>query len=300
MPLPLIPALLLGGSVIAGVKGLFDTLSATGHMQTLQRDYDNRRKQYEQNEAIYQQRRNQLDLHLQELYELRLNALVTLGEAVAFLQKARLKERNLFETIKISPEQLAVWEGVSLQAVDVLKGMATSLGAGVGAASAIYGLAGAIGTASTGTAIATLSGAAATNATLAWLGGGALAAGGGGMALGTAVLGGLVAGPALLVTGFFVNSKLEEAKTAVAAQIAQMDVAEAEMWKQIAEFDAMHARIHELQEATKRNQTALSHALAYAHPHKLEDVYTVAKLAKALAELLDINVINHSRSEEAM
>lgn len=85
MPLPLIPALLLGGSVIAGVKGVFDTLSATGHMQTLQRDYDNRRKQYEQNKAIYQQRRNQLDLHLQELYELRLNALVTLGEAVAFL-----------------------------------------------------------------------------------------------------------------------------------------------------------------------------------------------------------------------
>ena len=44
------------------------------------------------------------------------------------------------------------------------------------------------GTASTGAAISTLSGAAATNAALAWLGGGALAAGGGGMTAGSALL----------------------------------------------------------------------------------------------------------------
>lgn len=49
------------------------------------------------------------------------------------------------------------------------------------------------GVASTGTAISTLSGAAATNAALAWLGGGALAAGGGGTAAGTALL--ALAGP---------------------------------------------------------------------------------------------------------
>ena len=49
------------------------------------------------------------------------------------------------------------------------------------------------GTASTGTAISALSGAAATNAALAWLGGGALAAGGGGTAAGTALL--AMAGP---------------------------------------------------------------------------------------------------------
>lgn len=45
------------------------------------------------------------------------------------------------------------------------------------------------GTAATGTAISALSGAAATNAALAWLGGGAIAAGGGGMSAGTAILG---------------------------------------------------------------------------------------------------------------
>ena len=56
-----------------------------------------------------------------------------------------------------------------------------------------------------------MSGVAATNATLAWLGGGSIAAGGGGMAAGTMVLGGLVAIPALVVGGLFFDEKMEKA-----------------------------------------------------------------------------------------
>ena len=75
-----------------------------------------------------------------------------------------------------------------------LQNMASSLAGGVaggamiGAVTAFgaYGAAGALATASTGTAIASLSGAAATNATLAFFGGGSLAAGGLGIAGGTA------------------------------------------------------------------------------------------------------------------
>ena len=69
----------------------------------------------------------------------------------------------------------------------------------------------ALGTASTGTAIASLSGAAATNATLAALGGG-------GMALGSMVLGGATLGVGLLVgeiifnfTGSKLSDKADEA-----------------------------------------------------------------------------------------
>ena len=69
------------------------------------------------------------------------------------------------------------------------------------AAFGAFGAAQALAVASTGTAISTLSGVAATNATLAFFGGGSLAAGGLGMAGGAAVLGGLVAGPALMVMG---------------------------------------------------------------------------------------------------
>ena len=85
----------------------------------------------------------------------------------------------------------------------------TMAGAAGGAFAAFgaYSAATTFATASTGTAIASLSGAAATNATLAFFGGGSLAAGGLGMAGGTAVLGGLVAGPALLVMGLVTGAK---------------------------------------------------------------------------------------------
>ena len=86
-----------------------------------------------------------------------------------------------------------------------------SLAAGTATAAGVYGSVGIFGAASTGTAISALSGAAATNATLAWLGGGAIAAGGGGIVAGTAVLGGLVVAPAIIVMGFFAESKADEA-----------------------------------------------------------------------------------------
>ena len=73
---------------------------------------------------------------------------------------------------------------------------------------------------------------AGPNATLAFFGGGSLAAGGLGMAGGTVVLGGLVAGPALLVMGFVAGhaakKELEKARTnkAEAQQVAaQLDTA---------------------------------------------------------------------------
>lgn len=84
------------------------------------------------------------------------------------------------------------------------------------AAFGAYGAAQALACASTGTAIASLSGAAATNATLAFFGGGSLAAGGWGVAGGVMVLGGLVAGPALLVVGLVAgkaaDKNLDQAK----------------------------------------------------------------------------------------
>lgn len=73
-------------------------------------------------------------------------------------------------------------------------GAAGVAGAMAGAGLAIFGetaaiaLATTFGTASTGTAISALYGAAWVNATLAWLGGGAIAAGGGGMLAGRALL----------------------------------------------------------------------------------------------------------------
>jgi hypothetical protein len=96
--------------------------------------------------------------------------------------------------------------GMSIKAAEVLGGLAGASGTGALVAFGAYSATMTFGSASTGTAIAALSGIAAKNATLAFLGGGALAVGGGGMALGTIVLGGLVGGPALLVFGIFMDA----------------------------------------------------------------------------------------------
>jgi hypothetical protein len=69
------------------------------------------------------------------------------------------------------------------------------------------------GIASTGTTISSLSGAAATNATLAALGGGALSAGGGGMALGTSVLGGISVLPVAMMMSWQYAKQSEKALT---------------------------------------------------------------------------------------
>lgn len=111
--------------------------------------------------------------------------------------------------------------------LDAAKKSMAGVGAGVAGGMAVASLAPSaamwvattFGTASTGTAISTLSGAAATNAALAWLGGGAAAAGGGGMASGTAFLamagpvGWTIGGTTLLASiALFANKKIKIGK----------------------------------------------------------------------------------------
>jgi hypothetical protein len=109
--------------------------------------------------------------------------------------------------IGVSRDLLNDLETDSYKAVKVASGGLASLGTGVAAAYGAYAGTMALGTASTGAAISGLSGVAATNATLAWLGGGALSAGGYGIAGGTLVLGGIVAGPALAVGGLIMSAQ---------------------------------------------------------------------------------------------
>lgn len=131
----------------------------------------------------------------------------------------RLKNVEAIHTPELDKLQIGDFSTQSLaglqQDYQLLMDSGLGLGAGIsGGAALAYGAYSGtmmLATASTGTAIGTLSGAAATNATLAWLGGGSLAAGGGGVAMGTAVLGGIVAGPALAIFGHVLGSKAEEA-----------------------------------------------------------------------------------------
>ncbi|WP_308923488.1 hypothetical protein [Janthinobacterium sp. J1-1] len=131
----------------------------------------------------------------------------------------RLKNVDVVNTPELDKLNLGDFSSVGLQGLKddyaLLKSSGLGLGSGLGGGAALafgaYNGTMLLATASTGTAISTLSGVTATNATLAWLGGGSIAAGGGGMALGTMVLGAVAIGPALAIFGHIVGNKGEEA-----------------------------------------------------------------------------------------
>ncbi len=136
---------------------------------------------------------------------------------VDFTDSLGLAELSKLTIDKREFEELGEMRSFALSVTD---GLAAGATGGALAAFGAYSAAATFASASTGTAISALSGAAASNATLAFFGGGSLAAGGMGMAGGAAVLGGLVAGPALMIMGIIVGAKagknLENAKASAA------------------------------------------------------------------------------------
>lgn len=194
---------------------------------------------------------------------------------------------------------------IDFKALDAMKAVIAGGGAGAAAGFLSMGAVGTFAAASTGTAISGLAGAAATNATLAWFGGGSLAAGGLGMTGGAVVLGGIVAGPVLLVGGFVLDahakSKVEEAR----ATLAEATRAAAEMNRAKTLADAIGDRAHQLNQITKRLVLAYKPLLndmeslieretdyrRYSQQEREHLMVTVAT-AKTLRHLLDVPVFN--------
>lgn len=290
MPLPLIIG--IGAAIASAVGGGAAMISAKAKIKNAKERYDRHLRNYRSAERDYLDWRKKAEAKFEALERRRWEALVTMGHAVDFLKKAKIRERDLEQRFEITPQKLAAWEGVSAHAVEVLGGIAKSGAAGVATATGVYSAVSVFGTASTGTAIGTLSGAAAKSATLAYLGGGSLVAGGGGVALGTVVFGGLVVGPALLVAGLFVNSKAEKVETEVKKKIAEMDVAEAKMKRQITMIKTVLRRVDELHKSTDEVDRALGQLLNRSNPANMEEAYKVARTAKSLGDLLDVAIVD--------
>jgi len=140
----------------------------------------------------------------------------------------------------LDSQELEQLRELSANAADLIGGGIATLSTGSLLAVAVYNGVSALGVASTGTGIGTLSGIAAKNATLAWLGGGSLLSGGGGIAAGISVLGGIVLAPIFAVAGIMVKSKASENLREAHLNLHKAKEAAVEMEKATAELKQLN------------------------------------------------------------
>jgi hypothetical protein len=227
---------------------------------------------------------------------------LTIGRFIAFIErigKRSSTDKKFLEALDgISVQQIKEYKAAALEAEKFAKGGFKAVAAGAAGSYGATTLATSVGIASTGTAISGLSGAAATNATLAWLGGGSLAAGGGGMALGSLVLGGITLGPALAVAGFVFAGQGEKALTKASeykakanAEIATLDEARDFLKRVQRRIDELGDLVTDLD-----NRAILALNELESRPfdknRDADKFQKVALLIKALAEIMKTPVLD--------
>lgn len=253
MVLPLIPlvAIAVGAAagssgIVLGGKGAYDIKKANTELSEARERYESRRAASEAvlesvNERIVRYG-GQQEAAIRDVV-LRMHDFLIRNE-----KKVRENEKLLVDGIEANVNLVAGSDSLDLSMSEWVRGVIGSVGAGAGAGAATSAAATTFGVASTGAAISGLSGAAAESAALAWLGGGALAAGGGGMALGALALNFVTIGPGLLVAGFVVKGQGKKAATQARAFHAQIEVEIANLDTADAGMAAVEARTDELSE----------------------------------------------------
>ncbi len=306
MPIPfLIPLIIGGGSAIltaAGARKAYDGYSDIADAK--QRGEAAERKHEAAVERV-DSARKKLIAHANAFGDYKASVVAgTMMDVLEFLRKIEKKSKSraikALADVGITHEQFNSFRANVLEAKTVFGAAYTAAAAGAAAGkTAVVGI-GLFGVASTGTAIGGLSGAAATNATLAWLGGGSLAAGGGGMALGSAVLGGVVVGPAVFITGFVMASQGEKAQTQVREYECKVNVAVEECDSLFALLGQVRVRIDELRgvigELDGRVRVALSQLNVETWREDSDDdirrYQTMMVLARALGEVIRAPVLD--------
>ena len=204
MPLPLIIGI---GAAIAGVAGVGAGIRGGIKMKEASDTVKSAQRRNEENVARLENSNKKTMQTMDDLGKDEMEIISTFERFSKAFEK--IKNAPSFAEIKKDNVTLSVFTPQEVKDAAVgasvllggLGGAALGTAGGFAAAGGTTAAVMALGTASTGTAISALSGAAATNATLAALGGGSLAASGGGIALGTAVLGGATLGVGLLIGG---------------------------------------------------------------------------------------------------
>jgi hypothetical protein len=203
----MLPIIIGIAAAIAGTSGVALGVTGAVDMANANSRINSAKKRDEANRSRLKRTETSTLRTMDALGTAEINALESLDEFSKFFEKIHNKpkiEKIIGANVKLdkfTPNELKnAAVGAAVLAGGVT-GAALGTFGGFAAAGITTSAVMALGTASTGTAISTLSGAAATNATLAALGGGSLAAGGGGIALGSTILGASTLGVGLLIGG---------------------------------------------------------------------------------------------------
>ncbi|MFZ3171820.1 MAG: hypothetical protein WA118_07565 [Carboxydocellales bacterium] len=256
------------------------TFGASGRIDSKVEEFEDLQYEYESSYQSMEFKRDSANKTLEELVKIKVRSVKSLNKINKISKNLKGKDREFvyrsigkdLETVNFSQIEL------TLNTAQIAMNATKAFSSGIGTALGTWALASTFGTASTGTAIAGLSGAAATNATLAWLGGGAVAAGGGGIAAGTAVLGGLFAIPALALTGIFshvqANKKIKEIEIQMNKLINEMD----QIRSNILQLDLINKRSEELINALNKATEVFNQEFNRVY----KEIYQIPLLSKAL------------------
>lgn len=230
----------------------------------------------------------------------------TIGRFVAFIerigQRSSQSDRQFLAGLQdISVQQLQEYKAAALEGEEFYKGFASAAGVGATTSAGVVGLAYSFGTVAvpqlfglftTQVAVSQLGGAAALQGAVSFLGGG-------GMALGGAVLGGVTLGPALVVGGFMLAGKGEEALTKVREYEAKVNTEIAKI-EAVRDFlPQVRRRITELSTLVEDLNTRAVVSLnelefkPFDRDRDASKFQEVALLVKALAEIMKTPVLDN-------
>ncbi len=306
--MPLFVPIIIGAAV-AGLTGYggkkgYDGLGAKRQAKAIGEAAEKRHKRHldllDSAHKHFTQKCAETDALRKEIWRSTLGRLMELMQALE--RKGHARTLQNFARFGVQPEQVQAFTAHGIESGPTMRGVLSAAGAGAGASALATGLVSSFATASTGTAISGLSGAAAQSATLAWLGGGSLAAGGGGMFVGTAMLGGITVAPAVAIGGFVLAAQGEKALTKATEYEANVNEEIARINRLIAFLHRAETRADELQNVMRRLDARASAALdeAFAMVDEFDDnndvhigkLSTTMLLCKALSELLHVKVLN--------
>ncbi len=272
MVLPLIPLALIGTGVGTGVAGVLNGFWGAAKLKEAGSIAEAASADYGKCLAVtgwtVNATNGRIRRYGRQQGHARRHVVIRMAEFIRRNQRQVLQSTaQLLAGIDVDITQVPEFAGVLTADVRWLSGAAGAAATGAATAVGVPALVGAVGSASTGAAISGLSGAAAQSATMAWLGGGALASGGGGVALGATALNFVTVGPTLLVAGLVVNGQGERTLTQAREYEAQVAVAVEQQAAFRNRLEEVQARVRELsatlRELVRRAQAAL---------HELEQV----------------------------